>query len=102
MSDLFVPLSIVILLVITAFAALAETAITRIGRARPHHLVTEKKAGAEVLVKVVEDPAPFLNALLLLILLTEFLAVALATGLALRWMDTAGGPHSASRVSDLA
>ena len=90
MSDLFVPLSIVILLVITAFAALAETAITRIGRVRPHHLVTEKKAGAEVLVKVVEDPAPFLNALLLVILLTEFLAVALATGLALRWMDTAG------------
>src|SRR5919106_2808691 len=90
MSDLFVPLSIVILLVITAFAALAETAITRIGRVRPHHLVTEKKAGAEVLAKIVEDPGPFLNALVLLILLTELLAAALATGLALRWMDTAG------------
>jgi putative hemolysin len=90
MSDLFVPLSIVVLVVIAAFAALAETAIVRIGRLRPHHLAKEKKAGAEVLVKVVEDPAPFLNALLLVILLAELLAAALATGLALRWLDTAG------------
>ncbi|MGH2817487.1 MAG: hemolysin family protein [Actinomycetota bacterium] len=90
MSDLFVPLSIVVLVVIAAFAALAETAIVRIGRLRPHHLAKEKKAGAEVLVKVVEDPAPFLNALLLVILLAELLAAALATGLALRWLDTGG------------
>jgi CBS domain containing-hemolysin-like protein len=90
MSDLFVPLSIVVLLVIAAFAALAECAISRIGRIRPHHLAKEKKAGAEVLVKVVEDPAPFLNALLLVTLLAELLAAALATGLALRWLDTAG------------
>jgi putative hemolysin len=90
MSDLFVPLSIVVLVVIAAFAALAETAIVRIGRLRPHHLAKEKKAGAEVLVKVVEDSAPFLNALLLVILLAELLAAALATGLALRWLDTAG------------
>jgi CBS domain containing-hemolysin-like protein len=90
MSDLFVPLSIVVLLVIAAFAALAECAISRIGRIRPHHLAKEKKAGAEVLVKVVEDPAPSMNALLLVTLLAELLAAALATGLALRWLDTAG------------
>jgi putative hemolysin len=90
MSDLFVPLSIVVLLVVAAFAALAECAILRIGRIRPHHLAKEKKAGADVLVKVVEDPAPFLNALLLVTLLAELLAAALATGLALRWLDTAG------------
>jgi CBS domain containing-hemolysin-like protein len=90
MSDFFVPLSIVVLLVIAAFAALAECAILRIGRIRPHHLAKEKKAGADVLVKVVEDPAPFLNALLLVTLLAELLAAALATGLALRWLDTAG------------
>jgi CBS domain containing-hemolysin-like protein len=90
MSDLLVPLSIVVLVVIAAFAALAETAITRIGRLRPHHLAKEKKAGAEVLVKIVEDPAPFLNALLLVILLAELLAAALATGLALQWLNAGG------------
>jgi CBS domain containing-hemolysin-like protein len=90
MSDLLVPLSIVVLVVIAAFAALAETAITRIGRLRPHHLAKEKRAGADVLVKIVEDPAPFLNALLLVILLAELLAAALATGLALQWLDAGG------------
>lgn len=78
------------LLLLAAFAAMAETAISRVGRAKAHHLEQEKRRGGAALVRIVEDPAPFLNVVLLLTLLCHITATVLATVLAVRWFDDAG------------
>lgn len=78
------------LLLLAAFAAMAETAISRVGRAKAHHLAQDKRRGAAALVKITEDPAPFLNIVLLLTLLCHITATVLATTLAIRIADDAG------------
>jgi CBS domain containing-hemolysin-like protein len=90
MSDLLILVFIVLLLLVAAFFAMAETAIARVGRVKALHLAQEKKRGADQLVKIVEDPAPYLNVVLLLTLLCHITATVLATSLALRNFDSAG------------
>ena len=90
MSDLFSIITIVALLLFAAFLAMAETAIARVSRVKALHLEQEKRKGAASLVKVVEDPAPYLNIVLLLTLLCHITATVLATALALRTFDDAG------------
>jgi CBS domain containing-hemolysin-like protein len=90
MSELFSIIGIVLLLLFAAFLAMAETAISRMSRVKALHLQQEKKKGAATLVKVVEDPAPYLNVVLLLTLLSHISATVLATGLAIRTFDDAG------------
>jgi len=90
MSDLFSIIVIVVLLLFAAFLAMAETAIARVSRVKALHLEQEKRKGAASLVKVVEDPAPYLNIVLLLTLLCHITATVLATALALRTFDDAG------------
>jgi CBS domain containing-hemolysin-like protein len=76
---------IVLLLLVAAFAAMAETAISRIGRVKALHLVQERGGrGPARLLKIVEDPAPFLNVVLFVTLLAHISGTTLATGLALR------------------
>ena len=79
-----------VLLLLAAFAAMAETAISRVGRAKAHHLAQEKRRGAAALVRITEDPAPFLNIVLLLTLLCHITATVMATVLAIRVADEAG------------
>ena len=81
---------IVLLLLVAAFCALAETAIARVGRAKAHHLAQEHGKRGEVLVKIVEDPAPFMNVVLFLTLLAHISATAIATGYAVRELGTTG------------
>ena len=81
---------IVLLLLFAAFWAMAETAISRVGRAKALHLAQEKKKGASALLRIVEDPAPFLNVVLLLTLLSHITSTVLATVLAIRVFDDAG------------
>src|SRR5688500_4792246 len=88
MSALWTILLIVALLLIAAFCALAETAIARVGRAKAHHLAQEKGARGEILVKIVEDPAPFMNVVLFLTLLAHIAATVVATSYAI---DRFGG-----------
>ena len=83
MSDVFVVVVIVLLLVVAGFSAMSETAISRVSRAKAHQLASEKRRGSDALVKIVEDPAPFLNVVLLLTLVAHTTGTALATGLAL-------------------
>ena len=75
--------AIVALLLVAAFAAMAESAVTRMSRVRAHHLSQEKRRNADLLVKIVEDPAPFLNVVLLITLLSHLGGTAMATGLAI-------------------
>jgi len=87
MSDLFGAIAIILLLFFAAFLAMAETSVARVGRVKALHLAQEKKRGADSLVRIVEDPAPYLNVILLLTLLSHITATVLATTLALRRFD---------------
>jgi putative hemolysin len=81
---------ILVLLIIAAFSAMAETAISRMNRAKAHHLAQERGRRGEVLVQIVEDPAPFLNIVLLITLVAHLTATALATGVAIRHFGSVG------------
>ena len=77
-------------LLLAAFASTAETAISRIGRVRAHHLLQEKKGGAATLVRLTEDPAPYLNVLRLLSLIGYVAATAIITWLAVNNLEALG------------
>lgn len=90
MSDVLSIVAILVLLVVAAFLAMAETAIARMSRVKALHLEQEKRKGAPTLVRIVEDPAPYLNVVLLLTLLSHITATVLAAALALRTFDGTG------------
>jgi len=85
----------VLLIVVAAFMALAETAISRLNRVKAHHLVEQKRPGAERLLLIVTDPAPFLNIVLLITLIAHITGTAIATSLAISTFG-AGGEAIAS------
>jgi CBS domain containing-hemolysin-like protein len=62
-----------------ALLAMAETSLTRMSRARAMHLQEEQRRGAAQLLSLVEQPARFLNLVLLLLLVVQFTATALFT-----------------------
>jgi CBS domain containing-hemolysin-like protein len=90
MGDATIVLLIVVLLLVAALAAMAETAIGRMGRARAHHLAQDGKRAGAALIRIVEDPAPFLNVVLLVTLMSHITATVLATIVAVRTFDDAG------------
>jgi CBS domain containing-hemolysin-like protein len=92
---------IVVLLVVAACAAMAETAITRINRVKAHHLEQEGRRNARYLVTIVEDPAPFLNIVLLVTLVAHITATAVATEVAISTYG-AGGEAIAAGVMTFA
>jgi len=82
-------IAIAALVVIGSLAAVAECAIGRIGRAKAHHIAQERPgSGPAILVKIVEDPAPYFNGLVLIILLCRLTGTAIATGIAIRSVAT--------------
>ena len=90
MATTFTIIAIVLLVLVAGFLAMAQTAFDRIGRAKAHHLVQEKRGGAERLLKIIENPAPFLNVVVLLMLVCQITAAVLATGLAIDAFSGAG------------
>jgi len=92
MNDLVTVGVIVFLVLVAAFLAMAGTAISRLNRVKAHHMAQQHKTKAAArMERIVEDPGPFMNTLVLLTLLTYVGATALATALALRTFDTAPG-----------
>ena len=90
---------ILVMLFFAAFLAMAETSIARVGRAKALHLAQEKESrSAQRLLKIVEDPAPFLNVVLFLTLLAHITGTAIATGLAIDRLGDRGGEAVASVV----
>ena len=79
--------SVGVLAFLASFGALAESAIARVSRAKAHHLVQERKSrNARALLRIVENPAPFGNALLLVRLMAYVVGSALTvTWAASRW-----------------
>jgi CBS domain containing-hemolysin-like protein len=93
---------IALLLLLAAFAAMAETAISRIGRVKALHLAQERSGKAPArLLKIVEDPAPFLNVVLFVTLLAHISGTTLATSLALREVGEGGEAIAAGMMTFL-
>ena len=81
---------ILLLIVAVGFLAASETAMTRTNRVRAFTLVEEGRRGAPALAKIVDDPAPYVNVLLLLTLLATIGGTTIATSLAVRHFERAG------------
>jgi CBS domain containing-hemolysin-like protein len=81
-GDIGLVLGIVALLVVAAFFAASETALTRVARFQVVHMVDEGRKGAERLQKLLEDPPRFLNVILFLLLVVQLAGASLATLLA--------------------
>ena len=81
---------ILLLILLAAFLAASETAITRMTRIRAYHLSEEGKRGARALVRIAEDPAPYLNVILLLTLLVQLGGTTLAGVVAVRHLHRIG------------
>jgi CBS domain containing-hemolysin-like protein len=90
-------LGIIFLVLLVFVLAASETAIIRTNRARAYRLVEEKRRGAQSLLKITENVAPYLNVVLLLTLVATIGGTTLATILTTRhlhrwgeWVATAG------------
>ena len=62
----------------------AEVSITRTNRVRAYRFQEEGRRGAASLVKIADNPAPYLNVVLLLVLLSTIGGTTIATSLAVR------------------
>jgi CBS domain containing-hemolysin-like protein len=78
-TDIWSLVAVAVLTGIAAFLAAAETGLTRMSRARAMHLREEQRRGSAQLLALVEQPARFLNLVLLLVLVVQFFATALFT-----------------------
>jgi CBS domain containing-hemolysin-like protein len=81
---------VAVLIVVAAVLAATETAITRIGRIRAMRLAEEGGRGARALVRIAENPAPYLNGILLVLLLVQLGGTTLATVVAVRHLHQVG------------
>jgi CBS domain containing-hemolysin-like protein len=91
---------IVLLLLVAGFAAMAETAVSRIGRVKALHLDQERGTKrTRRLLRIVEDPAPFLNVVLFVRLVSHVTGAVLATSLALRELGDGGEAIAAGAMT---
>ena len=82
--------AVFVLIAAVALMAASETAITRTNRVRAYHLVEENRRGAPSLQRIVENPPPYLNVVLLLTMLATVGGTTLATQLAVRRIHRLG------------
>ncbi len=75
--------AVVVLVVLAAALTTIEAALSSFSRARAVELAQEQRPGAIPLLRLLDDPAHYLNALLVLRLLAETSAVVLSTAMVL-------------------
>jgi Mg2+/Co2+ transporter CorB len=88
--DIWELVLVAVLIVVAALLAAAEAAITRMGRIRAYHLEEEGRRGARALARITENPARYLNVVLLLVLLVQLGGTTLATVVAVRHLHGVG------------
>ena len=76
-EDAILVVIIVLLLAASGVLAMAETSLVRMNRIKAKSLVDEKKRGARQLARLVENPANFLNPILLLVLICQLVSATL-------------------------
>lgn len=89
-GDWFQLAVVLLLILVVAVLGAAEVSITRTNRVRAYRFQEEGRRGAASLVRVAEDPAPYLNVVLLLVLLAQIGGTTIATSLAVRAFEGAG------------
>jgi len=89
-GDWFQLFVIVLLIAGVGVLGASEVSITRVNRVRAYRFVEEKRRGASSLSKVAENPAPYLNVVLLLTLMATIGGTTIATSLAVRLFHGAG------------
>jgi magnesium and cobalt exporter, CNNM family len=82
--------TVLLLILVAAALAAAEVGITRTNRIRAYHLEEEGRRGARALVKISENPAQYLNVVLLVVLLVQLGGTTLATTVAVRHLQSLG------------
>jgi len=68
---------IVVLLRASGLLALAETSLVRMTASKAKSMVDEKRRGARQLARLIEQPAKFLNPILLLVLICQLVSATL-------------------------
>ena len=89
-GDTALAISVAILLILSGFFAMAETALTRTNKSRARSLRDQGRRGAKALVALTESPERFLNPLLLLILICQLVSATMVGVLAGHLFGAAG------------
>ena len=89
-GDTYLSLSVVILLVLSGFFALAETSLVRMNKSRARSLREQGRYGSRALVALSEAPEKFLNPLLLLVLICQLVSATMIGVLAGHLFGAAG------------
>jgi putative hemolysin len=76
-EDVALIIVIVVLLAVSGMFALAETSLVRMTRIKAKAMVDEKRRGARQLARLIENPAKFLNPILLLVLICQLVSATL-------------------------
>jgi CBS domain containing-hemolysin-like protein len=103
MNEAWVLPVIVLLVGIAALAAMADTVISRVTRVKAHHLAQEhgesKRKSADALLKLLEDPGPYLNVVLLVSVAAQVTGTALAAALAIERLGDVGPAVAAAAMT---
>ena len=89
-SDTYLAVSVLVLLVLSGFFALAETSLVRMNKSRARSLRDQGRRGSKALVALAEAPEKFLNPLLLLVLICQLVSATMVGVLAERLFGAAG------------
>ena len=81
-ADIGLGVGILLSILVAAFLAMSETALTRVSRIKVMHMVEEERKGAKRLERLLDDPPRFLNVILFLLLVVQLGGASLATILA--------------------
>jgi len=84
-NDVLAVAGIIALLVVSAFLAMAETALTSLSRTTVTALQEEGSRGANTLKHLIDEPEHFLNPVLMVLLLCELSEAVLVGVLSYRW-----------------
>jgi putative hemolysin len=76
-EDSILVVVIFVLLAASGMLALAETSLVRMTRIKAKSMVDEKRRGARQLARLIEQPAKFLNPILLLVLICQLVSATL-------------------------
>jgi CBS domain containing-hemolysin-like protein len=78
-TDIGLVFGIAVSILVAAFLAMSETALTRASRFKVMQMVEEEVKGAHALARLLEDPPRFLNVILFLLLAVQLAGATMAT-----------------------
>ena len=89
-GDTWLGVTVMALLVLSGFFAMAETSLVRMSKSRARSLRDQGRRGGRQLVRLAESPESFLNPLLLLVLICQLVSATLVGVLAGHLFGAAG------------